>query len=307
MRIESTMIRLTRRSFLAGVAGAAAVSLTRPASGIEPFKRSAKPIMKLSLAAYSMKRYLAAKPGTKGAMDMGGFIDYCAKLRLDGTELTSYWFPKTVSPEYLASLKRRAHLAGIDISGGAIANSFTLPPGKALDAQHAHVCKWIDHYADLGAPVIRVFAGRSAKGVGEAAALKHCVANMQKACAYAGKRGVILGIENHDYVADIGRMMKVVRDVKSPWFGVTFDSGNFHSADPYADLARIAPYAVNAQIKVRMHPAGKPAEAADFKRLIKILRDANYSGYITLEYEEREDPYKSIPKYIDKLRACIAG
>jgi len=307
MCVESITKRLTRRSFLAGLAGAAAVGLTRPAPAIEPFKRPGKGIMKLSLAAYSMKRYLAAKPGTEGAMDMGGFIDYCAKLGLDGTELTSYWFPKTVTPEYLASLKRRAHLAGLDISGGAIANRFTLPPGKALDAQHAHVRKWVEHYADLGAPVIRVFAGRSAKGVDEATALKHCVANMQKACAYAGKRGVILGIENHDYVADIGRMMKVVRGVKSPWFGVTFDSGNFHSADPYADLARIAPYAVNAQIKVRMHPAGKPAEEADFKRIIKILRDANYSGYITLEYEAREDPYKSVPKYIDKLRACIAG
>ncbi|MDP6633975.1 MAG: sugar phosphate isomerase/epimerase family protein [Phycisphaerae bacterium] len=298
---------VTRRSFLAGVAGAAAVGLSGRAIGIEPFKRPGKPIMKLSLAAYSMKRYLAAKPGTKGAMDMGGFIDYCAKLRLDGTELTSYWFPKNVTPEYLASLKRRAHLAGLDISGGAIANRFTLPPGKDLDAQHVHVRKWVDHYADLGAPVIRVFAGRSAKGVSETDALKHAVANLQKACAYAGKRGVILGIENHDYVADIERMMTVIGGVKSPWFGVTFDSGNFHSADPYADLAKIAPYAVNAQIKVHMRPAGKPAEEADFKRIIKILRDANYSGYVTLEYEAKEDPYKSIPKYIDKLREAIAG
>ena len=307
MRIESTTNRVTRRSFLATLAGAAAVGLAKPALAIEPFKRPGKPIMKLSLAAYSMKRYLAAKPGTKGAMDMGGFIDYCAELRLDGTELTSYWFPKIVTPEYLASLKRRAHLAGLDISGGAIANRFTLPPGKALDAQHVHVRKWIDHYADLGAPVIRVFAGRSEKGVDEAAALKYGIANLEKACAHAGKRGVMLGIENHDYVADIGRMMTVIRGVKSPWFGVTFDSGNFHSADPYADLAQIAPYAVNAQIKVEMHPVGKAGEPADFKRIIKILRDANYSGYITLEYEAKEDPYKSIPKHLDKLRACIAG
>jgi len=100
--------------------------------------------------------------------------------------------------------------------------------------------------------------------------------------------------------------MTVIQGVKSPWFGVTFDSGNFRSADPYADLARIAPYAVNAQIKVAMHPSGKGEEPTDFKRIIKILRDANYSGYVTLEYEAAEDPYKSIPKYIDQLQACIA-
>ena len=299
------MHKLTRRSFLTASAGAAVASVTRPARGIEPLKRPGKPFMKLSLAAYSMKRYLAAKAGSPGAMDMGGFIDYCAKLRLDGTELTSYWFPKTVTREYLAGLKRRAHLAGVDISGGAIANRFTLPPGKALDATHAPVCKWIDHYADLGAPVIRVFACGPPRGTDEATALKQCIANLQTACEYAGKRGVILGIENHDFAGQIGRMLKIIRGVKSPWFGVTFDSGNFHSADPYADLAKIAPYAVNAQIKVHMRPAGKGSVPADFKRIIAILRDANYSGYITLEYEAKEDPYKHVPQYLDKLRACI--
>jgi len=301
------MRKLTRRTFLTASAGLAAAGLSRRAGGIEPFKRPGKPLMRLSLAAYSMKRYLTAKEGAPGAMDMGGFIDYCAKLRLDGAELTSYWFPKTVTGEYLAGLKRRAHLAGVDISGGAIANRFTLPPGKALDAQHAHVRKWIDHYADLGAPVIRVFAGGGAGGAGEATALKHCITNFEIACRYAGKRGVILGIENHDFAADVGRILRIVRGVNSPWFGVTLDSGNFHSADPYADLAKIAPYAVNAQIKVRVRPAGKPSEPADFKRIIKILRDANYSGYVTLEYEAAEDPYKHVPQHLLKLRACMDG
>jgi len=299
------MHALTRRSFLAASAGAAAASLAGRARGIEPLERPGKPLMRLSLAAYSMKRYLTAKPGSPGAMDMGGFIDYCAKLRLDGAELTSYWFPKTVTREYLAGLKRRAHLAGVDISGGAIANRFTLGPGKALDAQHAHVRKWIDHYADLGAPVIRVFAGGPPKGTDEATALKHCIANFEAACEYAGKRGVMLGIENHDFSATVERMLQIVQGVKSPWFGVTFDSGNFHSPDPYADLAKIAPYAVNAQIKVHVRPAGKGSEPADFKRIITILRDANYSGYITLEYEAREDPYKQVPQHLEKLRACM--
>lgn len=298
---------LTRRSFLAASAGAVAAGLAAPALGITSFKRPNAPLLKLSLAAYSMKRYLAAKPGAKGAMDMGDFIDYCAKLRLDGTELTSYWFPKTVTGEYLTGLKRRAHLAGLAISGGAIANKFTLPPGAALKAQHAHVRKWVDHYADLGAPVIRVFSGGPPKGTDEATALKHCITNLQTACQYAGKRGVILGIENHDFSSDVDRMLKIIRGVDSPWFGVTFDSGNFHSADPYADLAKIAPYAVNAQIKVHMRPAGKPAEEADFQRIITILREANYSGYITLEYEAKGDPYAQVPKYLDKLRAAIAG
>ena len=300
----------TRRSFLTGAAcaaGAAALNLPGSAGAIEPISRKGKPLLRLSLAAYSMKRYLGAKPGAKGAMDMAAFIDYCAELRLDGAELTSYWFPKKVTPSYLAGLKRRAHLAGVDISGGAIRNRFTLPPGEALDKELAHVRAWIDHYADLGAPVMRVFAGRPPAGMGEDKALAHCVANFEKACEHAGRRGVMLGLENHDFSADVGRILKIVRGVRSPWFGVTFDSGNFHSADPYADLAAIAPYAVNAQVKVAIRRSGAKAgaEPADFKRIVDILRQVNYSGYVTLEYEAPEDPYKHVPRYLDRLRECL--
>ena len=60
---------------------------------------------------------------------MPGFIDYSASLGLDGAEPTSYFFPPAFDRDYLNDLKRRAHLAGLDISGGAIANNFTLPPG----------------------------------------------------------------------------------------------------------------------------------------------------------------------------------
>ena len=293
---------LSRRSFLA--AGAGALGLAGTARAIEPLKRTGKPLLRLSLAAYSMKKYLAAAPGKPGAMDMGGFVDYCAKLRLDGAELTSYWFPKTVTGAYLAGLKRRAHLAGVDISGGAIANRFTTPPGDASAKQQAHVRTWIDHYADLGAPVIRVFAGGRPGGVSEADAVKNCIANFEQACEYAGKRGVILGLENHDMTSNVDLMLKIVRGVKSRWFGVTLDSGNFHSDDAYADLAKIAPYTVNAQIKVAIRNAGKK-EPADYKRIVRVLRDANYSGFVTLEYEERADAYKGVPEHIERLRAAI--
>ena len=58
------------------------------------------------------------------------------------------------------------------------------------------------------------------------------------------------------------------------WFGVNLDTGNFHTADPYGDLAKCAPYAVNVQVKVDMFPNNKK-EPADLARVVKILRDAN--------------------------------
>ena len=92
-------------------------------------------------------------------MTLEDFIHYCASLNLAGTELTSYYFPKDVTTEYLLSVKELCFRLGLDISGTAIGNDFCLPDGEARDAQLQMTREWIDHAAVLGAPVIRIFAG----------------------------------------------------------------------------------------------------------------------------------------------------
>src|SRR5690606_10217962 len=98
---------------------------------------------------------------------------------------------------------------------------------------------------------IRIFAGRIAKGSSEAEALDLCVAGIEESLKYAAQKGVILALENHGGITSTpDQLLAIVKRVSpSPWFGVNFDSGNFRTDDPYGDLARIAPYAVNAQIK----------------------------------------------------------
>jgi sugar phosphate isomerase/epimerase len=98
-----------------------------------------------------------------------------------------------------------------------------------------------------------------------------------------------------------------VQAVRSPWFGINFDSGNFHSDDPYADMERIAPFAINAQVKTEIQPAGQPSHPADLSRIVGILKDADYSGYVVLEYEAEEDPYEAIPRHVETLRALVEG
>lgn len=118
----------------------------------------------------------------------------------------------------------------------------------------------------------------------------------------------MLGLENHGgIVATADGLLKLVEAVKSPWLGVNLDSGNFRTADPYADLARCAPYAVNVQYKVEIQRGSReaPKEPADAARVVRILRDAGYQGFLTLEYEAAEDPFEAVPRHLDELReAC---
>lgn len=306
---------LPRRTFLSGICSAAAVPALLPCSATgalpaDPPQRSGGPLLKLSLAAYSFNK-LFARRGTPeqiaaAEMTLEKFIDYCAEQNLGATELTGYYFPKDVTTEYLLSLRQLTHRKGIDISGTAIGNNFCVKEGDERDRQLSDCRAWIDYAAIMGAPVIRIFAGKVPKGDSEDAAIERCVDGINQSLEYAATKGIFLALENHGGItATPKQMMKIIDSVNnSPWFGVNFDSGNFRTDDPYRDLEVIAPYAVNAQIKIAVSDENRKKRPADLARIIDILKKASYRGYVTLEFEEA-NPFEEIPKYLHKLRELI--
>jgi sugar phosphate isomerase/epimerase len=275
---------------------------------VEPIKRTGEPRLQLSLAAYSFRDTFNHKDPAK-RITLFDFLDYCADHGCAGAELTSYYFPETIGDDFLLQLKRHAFLRGLAISGSAVGNKFTLPKGPERDSQIAMVKKWIDRCAVLGAPHIRVFAGTVDKEASLADARRLSIEALEECGDYAGKRGIFLGLENHGgIVADPEGLLAIVQAVKSPWVGVNLDTGNFQTEDPYADLAKCAPYAVNVQYKVEIHRRGeKQNELADLPRIVKILRAANYQGYVALEYEAKEDPWRTVPGWLEKLRAALVA
>jgi sugar phosphate isomerase/epimerase len=300
----------TRRRFLQ-LSGLSLLA-SRASFAIEPFQRAGTARLQLSLAAYSFRDFFKEQEGkvnAAGKLDMPAFIDYCAENGCDGAELTSYYFPSDVTDDYLRQVRRHAFLRGVSISGTAVGNTFTNPPGPARDKEIALVRKWVDRAVILGTSHIRVFAGGVAKDQSREDAVKNCIAALEECAEYAGQHGVFLGIENHGgIVAEPKGVLEIIKAVKSPWIGVNLDTGNFHGADPYADLATCAPYAVNVQVKADIHRAGaKESEPADLARVVKILRDANYQGWMALEYESKEDPWKAVPPLLAKLRELMHG
>lgn len=297
--------RLARREFLctAGAALGGVCAATPWAQAIEPIRRTGGAKFKFSLAAYSYRDLLTAKPPK---LTLEDFITDCAKMQLEGTELTSYYFPKDPTDEYLRHLKQLSFDLGLDISGTAVGNDFCAPPGPKRDAEIASVKRWIERAEILGAPVIRIFSGKAHDGASVEQAHKLAVAAIEETCQYAGDHGVYLALENHGgLTATADGLLALVRDVKSSWFGVNLDTGNFNTPDPYGDLVRLAPYAINVQVKISMHPAGGQREPADLKRLAQILTDSGYRGYIVLEYEEPGDPLAECPRYIKDIRRAF--
>lgn len=302
------MISNTRRQFLTTAVAAGAASMLSPALGraIEPIRRTGKSHMRLSLAAYSFRKYLELKGKTKPTMTLDDFADLAAGLNLDAIEPTGYYFAST-SPEYLASLKGRCTRLGLDISGTAVRNDFCAADPAKVREDIAHVNSWVEHASRLGAKTIRIFAGNIPKGDSEEKARARCVEAIQQACDHAGKYGVYLALENHGGITSrVEQILAIVQAVNHPWFGVNLDTGNFHTEDPYGDLAKLAPYAVTVQVKTEIQRAGQKKEEADLKRLITMLRDINYRGYVALEYEAEEEPKTAVPRHIATLQKLIS-
>jgi sugar phosphate isomerase/epimerase len=296
---------LDRRRFLGAALAAGTMAGARTAVAIEPIRRDGKSRMRLSLAAYSFNRYLSLKAKTKPSMTLDDFVTFAADQPIDAIEPTAYYFADT-STKYLAALKSRCTRLGLDISGTAVGNDFCHTDAAKLKSELQSVKEWIERASLLGAKTLRIFAGSLKKGDTEDAARSRCIATIEEACDHAAKYGVILALENHGgIVSTADQMLSLVQGVKHEAFGVNLDTGNFHTPDPYGDLAIVAPYAVTVQLKTEIQAKGRAKEDADLARLIAILRKVSYSGYVALEYEAAEDPRVAVPGALGALRKIL--
>ena len=292
---------LSRRRFLASSAALVAV----PALGIEPVKRPGpKPDLKLSLAAYSFRQALDLK---KPTMTLFEFIDLAAELPLDAVELTSYYWAETTD-EYADKLKAHAAKKKRAVSGVPIGNNFCVSDPDKLKAELDKAKAWVTRAGRVGAQTVRIFAGNLEKGDTLEAAQKRVVAAIEELATVAEKAGVMLALVNHGGItATPEQLLALVKPVTSKQVGANIDTGNFRTENPYADVAKIAPYGVVSQIKTEVSPKGKPAEEADLKKLVGILKEANFHGYVALEYEAKEDAKTAVPRYVKELRKLIDG
>jgi sugar phosphate isomerase/epimerase len=296
---------ISRRNLLLG-AGASAILATNSVTAIDPIPRNGKAKFKFSLAAYSYRSLLKGEKDAPAKLSLTDFIADCAKLDLEGTELTSYYFPQPVTFDYLRALRKQAFQLGLDISGTAVGNDFGLADEVKRREEIQKLKTWVDFAEVLTAPVIRVFAGHQAKEHTRAESHRIMVQALEECCDYAGKKGIFLALENHGGPTETAEgLLEFVRDIRSPWFGVNLDTGNFESDEVYADLAKLAPYALNIQVKVKYSKKDKSRHDMNYENVAKLLRDAGYRGYVVLEYEEEGDVQEECKKHLTMLREAF--
>lgn len=264
-------------------------SLTFAQNKLE-IKRPGKASVKIALNAYSFTKPLLNYAKERGGQKMSLFelIDWCAEQGFDGVDLTGYFFPgypEVPGDEFIYKLKKYAFQAGVGISGTGVRNNFADPDPAKRAADVKHVKEWIDVAVKLGAPVVRIFAGPVPLGYENKWDEVACyMAESMRECAEYGKlRGVLVGVQNHgDFLKTADQTIKLVKMVNSDWFGVIVDTGYFLTPDPYVDIEKVMPYAVNFQLKESAFGAASK-EKIDLPRIMEIVKRTGYRGYMPIE------------------------
>lgn len=264
--------------------------------------------MKLSVTIYSLHNYIG-----KGEMDVKGFIEYCAGIGAPAVDLGYFWKDEaTEIPQAGQWLKDNGLQLGAYISRG----DFTKQDADERAQEVVILKKAVDAAAQMKAPALRVFAGNGWPGAKFEDVRDWVIEGHKQVAAHAEEKGVIVGLENHGRLCGaIEAIRTIVEGVGSKNFGVTFDMGNWVGAgeDPLEAAREFARDTVYVHVK----DAKKTDEGnrscvvgegfVDIAGCARILKDAGYTGWYSLEYEAAEDEKVGVPKSLEAMKGLLAG
>ena len=278
------MNQFTRREFVqATAASAAGAYLMCDPEVVRADDK--KPLYDISLGEYSLHRALRSKK-----LDHLDFASHTKdKFGIDAVEYWSRPFQsKAKDAKYLAELKKRAGDSGVKsllILVDGEGNLGAPDEKKRAQAVDNHK-KWVDAGKTLGCHSIRVNARSAGKYDDQ---LKLAADGLRRLSEYAKPAGLNVIVENHGGLSSNGEWLaKVMKAVALDNCGTLPDFGNFHGYDRYKGVTETMPFAKAVSAKSHEFDDKGNETKTDYVRMMKIVVDAGYNGYVGIEYEGRK-------------------
>jgi sugar phosphate isomerase/epimerase len=303
----------TRRAFLGGTVAGIAAALPVSAAGQTAAEHTTRKGLPIACSTYSFWHFAEEKTPIEDC------ITQAAEMGFDAVEILEVQMTKKDKP-YLMNLKRQMFQAGLSLCSISTHQGFVRPDEEYRKENIANTIASIELAYALGAPIIRVNTGRwgttknfatlmanggiesPIEGYKEEDAFPRVIDAFEKILPTAEKCGVLLGLENHWGLArEPEGLLKIVNAVDSPWLQVTMDTGNFLE-NPYEKLEKIMPKTVFVQAKTYYGGGVWYTLDLDYERIGDMLRKRNYRGFVSLEFEGKEDPKTAVPKSLALLR-----
>jgi len=302
---------IDRREFVGRVAGLA-IGLGLGAAGGEARAESAKPWFKISLAEWSFHKALFA-----GTMD---HLDFARTAKnqfgIDAVEYVNQFFKdKAKDRVYLAEMKRRCSDLGVQSrlimcdGEGALGDA---DPKQRTTAVENHY-KWVEAAKFLGCFAIRVNAAST--GTYEEQ-LERAADGLRRLASFGRQHRIAVIVENHGGLSSDGQWLSAVMKKVNlsncgtlPDFG-NFDLGEGREYDRYKGTAELMPFAKAVSAKSFDFDAAGNETTIDYRRIMKIVKDAGFRSYVGIEYEGDRLPetegVRATKTLLEKVRAELA-
>ncbi len=254
--------------------------------------------MKLGCMSLSYQRKFRA-----GRMDLESFIERCYQLRLDAVDLHARSFSST-EEAYLRRLKMLCLKRGLAVPCLCISTNF----GKGeeqLPEELATFKHWVDVAHFLGVPIVRSFGGWPPEGEERETTWARAMKSLREVVAYAEKRGIVVGLQNHNGRGLVERgeeVLKALEEVDNPYFSHILDTGQF--VDFYPSIEMVAPRAIHVRAKIYQIETGEETRL-DYGRIFPVLEKAGFNGTVSIVYEGKEPEKMAIPKAVKYLRRFV--
>lgn len=264
------------------------------------FETQNKKNLKLSLNAYSFNKEL--RSGDTNLMEL---VDFCKHHRFEAIDPTGYYFPgypNVPDDKFIFEFKRKAFISGIEISGTGVRNDFANADVQKRKDDLVLIEEWCQVASKLGAPLLRVFAGREAEdNRNKDDVMRQVVLDLKKACEIGEKYGVMMALQNHnEFLKSSEEIIQILTGVNSKWLGLHLDIGSLAFRNPYLEIQKLVQYAITWQIKEQVWENGKKVQV-NYDRLVKIILDSDFEGYLPLE-TLNTDPTLQLPVMIEEMK-----
>ena len=312
------MPSLTRRTLLGSAIATASSTLIAPMPAVADDGSKPPRPNRIGVSTYSFWQFKREE-----YHDVFKCVELAAEMGFDAVEILH----KQMTAEDNATLQRlktTAHRNSLSLNGFSIHQGFLYPDPEERKKNVAHTVHCIELAYALGIPTIRVNTGRwgtskdfdtlmanrgiepPVKGYTDEDGFPWVIDSLAQCLKSAERCGVVLGLENH---WGLGRtaagVLRIVNAINSPWLKVTLDTGNFLD-DIYPQLESLAPHACLVQVKTYYGGGLWYSLDLDYDRIAAMLRKHHYQGYLSLEFEGKEDPRLGVPKSLAMLLKAFA-
>jgi len=226
------------------------------------------------------------------------------QLKLDGVEIEDKHF-KSVESAHLKEIKDRTDSCGLEIVDIAFFNNYGLKTKEERDKEFENFKKWLSVSQILGLRFMRIWAGWPKSK--DPVLWNEMIDCLRKSCVLAKKADIILAMENENhggFVKDAKSTSRILNQVDSDNLRLLVDTGNY--IDGITSIQKTIHLAVHVHAKFMELDEEGNEKDIDYYTIFQLLRENHYNGYVSVEYEGKEDEFIAVPRAVNCIGRHIA-